>query len=329
MSRLFPTLALASLLAGCATTPTATEQARRPWHDVPLEEVRISAERANDDRTGQQVVVFGNGVAVWNNRVQFRVDAATVRQILAAFDVAAFETIPTASSRGKVLRRRAAIRAGAYEREAWESWEQELIRLDERETERRRQERRGIDSDEEAEREPPLATLVDSIITTVSPFVDRGGITAESLGDGLQKIAAGQLAPETLSVMLLVKPEPGRGEGSGGFLFRIDEGTASWSDFQGEQRGFAAPRKRRLPASRLRDLASRLASFDPESLPGNLYSPKYEEAAIALMSQRKSVLARPFAGRTPEQHGEAQTRFDEMVSWLSSTAGELFAGKRP
>lgn len=325
MKRVLPIIALASLLAACATVPNANEQPRRPWHAVPLDDVRIAADRATDDRKAQAVVIYGDGVAVWNNSVQFRVDPGTIRQILASFDAAGFETIQN-SPKGKVLRRRAAIRAGAYSHEAWESWEQELTRKDEQETIKRGRERRGLPP--ETPSEPPLTTLVDSIINTVAPIVEKGGTTADSLADGLKKIASGQLAPETLSLTMLVKPEPGRGEESGGFLFKIQEGTASWSDFQGEQRGFGTERNVKVPAARLRDLASRLASFDPESLPANLYSPKYQEVIIFVMSRQKSTLARPFAGLTPEKHGEAQTRFDAMMTVLTSVGSELFGGKR-
>lgn len=327
MNRTLPTLALASLLAACATAPKTSEQARRPWHSVPLEDVRITAERTTDDRQGQHVVIYGDGVAVWNNSTQFRVDAATIRQMLASFDAAAFETIPPKSPKGKFLRRRAAIRAGAYEREAWESWEYELDRQNERETIRRSNERKGI-VDKELDKEPPLTTLVDSIITTVSPIVEKGGTTAESLVDGLKKIASGQLAPETLSVTMLVKPEPGRGESSGGYLFKIDGASASWSDFQGEQRGYTEARKVKLNASRVRELAARLASFDPDSMPINLYSPKYEEVTISVLNREKSIVARQFTGLTPTKHGEAQTRFDAMSSSLTSSGHELFGKRR-
>jgi hypothetical protein len=324
MNRRFLAPSLTALLAACATVPRANEQARRPWHDVRLEDVRITAERTTDDRVRQHVVIYGNGVAVWNDRVQLHVDADEIKQILASYDAAAFETIPTGSARGKVLRRRAAIRAGAYEREAWESWEQELIRRNERETIRRSNERKGIE-DKELEKEPALTTLVDSIIDAVSPLVEKGGSTAETLVEGLTKVASGLLAPETLSVMMLVKPEPGRGETPAGFVFRIDEGTASWSEFRGEQRGFADPLEVKLPVARLRDVASRLTSFDPESLPVNLYSPKYCEVTISVLNHRKSILARSFAGLTPAKHGDAQKRFDAMTVWLSSTGRELSA----
>jgi hypothetical protein len=325
MNRMLPTLALASLLAACATAPKTGEQAHRPWNSVPLEEVRITAERSTDDRKDQHVVIYGNGTALWNNSVQFRVDAATIRQMLASFDAAAFETIPPRSPKGKLLRRRAAIRAGAYEHEAWDTWEQELARQNERETIRRSNERKGI-VDPELEKEPALTTLVDSIITRVLPLVETGA-GAESLADGLKKIASGQLAPEALTLTMLVKPEPGRGETSGGFLLKIDGGSANWSDFQGEQGGFTDARKIKLSAARLREIAARLATFDPGSMPINLYSPKYEEVTLSVLNRQQSIVARQFAGMTPTKHGEAQTRFDAMSSWLTSTAGEL-AGKR-
>lgn len=326
MNRMLPALALASLLTACTTAPKTNEPAGRPWHSVPLRDVRITAERTTDDRKGQQVSIYGDGVALWNNTTQFTVDEPTFRQMLASFDAAAFETIPASSPKGKFLRRRASIRAGAYEREAWESWEYELTRRDERETIRRSNERKGI-VDKELDKEPPLTTLVDSIITTVLPLVEKGGTTAESLADGLQKVASGQLAPETLSMTLLVKPEPGRAEGTSGFLLKIEGATASWSDFQGEERGFSAARKVTLTPARMREIATRLASFDPGSMPINLYSPKYEEVTLSVLNRQNSIVARQFTGLTPEKHGEAQKRFDAMMVWLSSTAKEL-SGKR-
>ncbi len=328
MNKMLPTLALlASLLAACATAPKTGEQAQRPWHSVPLADVRITAERSTDDRKDQHVVIYGNGTALWNNSVQFQVDAATIRQMLASFDAAAFETIPPRSPKGKLLRRRASIRAGAYEREAWDTWEQELARQNERETIRRSNERKGT-VDPELDKEPALTTLVDSIITSVIPIVEKSGTTAESLVDGLKKIAAGQLAPETLSLTMLAKPEPGRGEGSGGFLFKIEGASASWSDFQGEERGFTEARKVKLSAPQVRDLAARLATFDPGSMPINLYSPKYEEVTLSVLNRQNSIVARQFTGMTPTKHGEVQTRFDAMSAWLTSSGSELFGKRR-
>lgn len=324
---MLPALALASLLAACTTTaPKTNEQANRPWHSVPLEEVRITAERTTDDRKDQHVVIYGNGVALWNNSTQFRVDPPMIRQMLASFDAAAFETIPPRSPKGKLLRRRASIRAGAYEREAWDTWEYELDRHNEREVIRRSNERKGI-VDPELEKEPPLTVLIDSIIASVIPLVETSGTSAESLADGLHKIASGQLAPETLALTLLVKPEPGRGDNSGGFLLKIEGATASWSDFQGEQKGFTDARKVKLSAARMRELATRLASFDPGSMPINLYSPRYEEVTLSVLNRQNSIVARQFTGLTPEKHGEAQKRFDAMMVALSATAREI-SGKR-
>jgi len=44
---------------------------------------RISAERATDDRKQQKVVLYGNGAAVWNDSIQFRVGRDTIEGILA------------------------------------------------------------------------------------------------------------------------------------------------------------------------------------------------------------------------------------------------------
>jgi hypothetical protein len=320
-------MAFAWLLAACTTAPMTNDRATRPWHSVPIEDVRITAERTTDDRQDQHVVIHGDGVAIWNNSIQFRVEKATIRQILAAFDAADFGTIPERSPKGKFLRRRASIRAGNYEREAWETWESELERQSERETIRRSKERKGI-VDEELDKEPPLTTLVDSIIEAVLPIVGKGGTTAESLEDGLKKVASGELAPETLSVTMLIRPEPGRSDDSRGFLLKIEDAIASRSEFRGEQLGFADAGRVKLKASQVRDLAARLASFHPGSLPINLYSPRYEEVTVSVLNRRNSIVARQFAGLTAAKHGEAQTRFDAMVSLLSSTVDQWFAQRR-
>ncbi|MGZ8851475.1 MAG: hypothetical protein ACXW3E_14265 [Thermoanaerobaculia bacterium] len=335
MKRALLFFAMTPFLSMCATAPKASDATAKPWNTVPLEQLRIAADLMTEGMPGQQVVIYGNGNAVWNNRVQFQLDEAKVRQILALYDAAHFDAL-SSSVDGKVLRRRASIRAGNYAHEAFETLEEEDERM--REIQERRERKPGTEreaeerAEEQRRREqgkiesgPVLTTLVDSIFDIVAPVSQQGGVSAESVEDGLQKIAAGTLAPETLSLTVMVKPEVGRGDDTGGFMLRIEDGSVVTSTYQGQQAGFGSPATRRLSSTRLREIASKLASFDPEGLPINLYSPRYEEVTIAVMNRRKNILARQFAGLDATKHGEAQTRYDSMRSWLESIRAEALA----
>src|SRR5438132_1197925 len=233
-----------------------------------------------------------------------RIDAQRVNRILAAFDAAHFENLPSAKE-GERLRRRAGIRAGEYSREVFDTWESD------EETEGKKEKRK----------ENALEKLVNSIFTIVMPVAKKGGPGAASLSGGLKAIASNQLAPETLTIILLVKPEMSQSEAGSGFLLHIADGYATSTPYGAQGQN---PARIKLTDSQIRDIAGRLATVEPETLPANLYATNYEDLTITIFNRRKNVMARQFAAMTPTKFGEAQKRFDTLIAWLEEKRATLF-----
>jgi hypothetical protein len=141
------------------------------------------------------------------------------------------------------------------------------------------------------------------------------GATVASLEEGLDKIARGELAPELLTLQLLRRPEDAHAS-EGGWMLRIEGGEARLSRIS--DAGWSAPRRLRLSAAEVADLARALAAAHPGDLPANLYSTWYQDLQIDVLNRTKSIQARQFARMTPETHGEKQQRFDRLVSALEA-----------
>jgi hypothetical protein len=302
MKRMLFAVAALSLMASASAATPDSKKSSKPWYSVPRSDLRITVDRTTDQMTHQGAVIYGNGVAVWNNSVQFRLDEQRINRILAAFDAAHFENMPPAQE-GERLRRRAGIHAGDYSREVIDTWEAEQER------------------EEKHKKDSGLEKLVNSIFTIVTPVAKKGGASAASLTVGLEEVASGRLAPETLSVILLVKPELGRPGREDGFLLRIEDGFAGGTPYTAQ--GIGAPTRIKLSESQLREIASRLASFDPEAFPINLYATDYVDLRVTVMNRSKNIVARQFAGLTPTKY-ESQKRFDSLIAWLDETRRTLF-----
>lgn len=267
-----------------------------PWNQVPVEQVRIRAERVSEQMENQNVIIWGD-VAVWNHRTQVWLTRLEIRRMLAAFDEADFEAIPQISPTGKRLRRRAAIEAGDYAKESAQTWE--------------------------AQEDRRLTALVDTILSTVEPLVGEG-VTASSLTEGLGKIAAGEIAPQTLTLTLHVRPP--QNDPREGFLLRVGGGTAELRPLV--EGTFSTPIVIPVPQESLRELARRLAEFDLDPLPGNLFDEDYTELHVELLGHEKKVLARAFANFPRDRHGALQTRFDHVTEWLERLKETWFRSHR-
>lgn len=82
--------------------------------------------------------------------------------------------------------------------------------------------------------------------------------------------------------------------------------------------GWSKPRRLRLSAAEVADLARAAAAARPADLPGNLYSSSYQDLQIGVLNRTKSVQSRQFAKMTPQTHGEKQERFDKLVAVLEA-----------
>lgn len=172
---------------------------------------------------------------------------------------------------------------------------------------------RGPQSDE-------LATLAAALLARAEN-ASRDGATADSLADGLAKIAAGALPAEALRLTAQVR------EGSG-FLVHIRGGEAVARGFDAKS-GYTAPRRLALPAADLAELAALLQALDPASLPADLFAPEYVELRVEVLGKSADRQARPYAGVTAATHGARQAQFDRVIDALRRVAGRALAQGSP
>ncbi len=273
------------MLAGPLTGAAAPETP-----STNLRDLRLQAERHTQGESGN-LVVYGDGVGIWNDRVQFRVDDESLKRLLAALDAAHFADMPATFGSGKKwLVRRVSLKSGGKAKQVVQILE--------------------------GEQSSELKALTDTIFDVLEPLAVRGK-TATNLDDGLKKIASGELAPETLHLLIHFKPKSPT-VARPGFLFQVEDGAAIKQPHGsgGYGDGVTLP----LTPERLKALTSVLTAADVEKLPANLYAEEYSEVVVQVLNHRKSLLARQFAGLKPETHGEKQRRFDRLFESLRAVA---------
>jgi hypothetical protein len=286
------------VLSLCAVVPAQSVLAEG-WTPAEDPAVRIFVERATDEGL-ESLVIFENGVTLWRGETQLRVSDAEIDRIIDAFDEAGFDEMPPFFGSGKKwLERRVSFRGGGRLKEAVQ-----LV---------------------SGEHSAALTSLADRIFSIVEP-AERTGVRAADLGEGVKKLASGELAPEAMS--LLVHFKPGTGPSSGeGFLLRVDEGAVTTRSYA-KERYEAAVRFEPGPEG-ARQVAQLLSKADVASLPGNLFALEYTEVILKVLKWKKSVQARPFAGMSATTHGEAQKRFDSLFQDLKALHREaLGKGRR-
>ena len=137
--------------------------------------------------------------------------------------------------------------------------------------------------------------------------------TAVRMGDGLAKVAAGTLAPETFGLRFVQLPEPSSG-GTGSIL-RVEDGVISRQPYApGRSVGEAVTVD--LEGGDFTALVSAIRQADPETLPVNLWSEAYLEIEVRVLQHRRSIMARPFSRLSGQKGGEPQQRFDRLVAAL-------------
>lgn len=152
----------------------------------------------------------------------------------------------------------------------------------------------------------------------------RDGVEADNLTDALEKLGSGDLAPETLTVMLHQRPEVGSPGASGGFLLRLD-GVAASNAVWTSDRGYTDRVVLRLRPEDVGAVAMELASATPDELPINLYADELNDVVISVLDHKVNIQARRFAGMEPGQHGEKQQRFDAIVDSLARLGQRVLA----
>ena len=265
--------------------------AKGAWEDL-----RIDAECRDDAGSLRSARIYGNGVGLWNRQRQFQVPPGRIAALLEAFRSAGFgalresyggkdDPVDPASS--------AAVELICRVRLALAGVDKEVHQLD-----------RGRQS-------PELRRLADTVLA-LAEELGPAGLGAETLSEGLDKIARGELAPEALELQVVRQSER-PGASSDGWTLRL-EGTAAEVEDLGAPEDSA--RTLRLSREGAAEIARQLAAAGIEDLPVNLWAPEYTDLSVRVLNHRRTLQARGFAGMTAETHGEKQRRFDRLLEQL-------------
>ncbi|HMB52087.1 MAG TPA: hypothetical protein VKU40_02140 [Thermoanaerobaculia bacterium] len=291
-----------------AAVTAALESARddgTPFHLVA---------QCTDEKGNRSLEAFPRGVAIWNRSAQLEL-AAPVRRALVdtllTHGFAAMEPTYGGKARQPGAEDEPQPMEGAVEgEEAGEAALRVRCRLvfesgDVAKTSI--QQAQGEQSKE-------LTGLIASLLDRVAPLAAESGIGAADLADGLDKLAAGQLAPETFWLRFVRLPDDG---GTGRIVF-VERQTLTTRRYA-PKRELGDPESDALAAERFTALVESLRSADLTSMPTNLWSEDQLDLEVHVLDREATVLARPFSrlkAAAGEERGEAQKRFDTLVGFL-------------
>lgn len=309
-SKLLPALVTVSVLVVPALLPAARSEVPEP---SALARAIAAARDAGPDPFGLRVdstgaaghrslEVFPRGVAVWNGRAQLRLAPAVRSALLEALLAGDFASLePSYGGRPGAEPERAALRV--VRRVVFEigGLAASSVQL------------------AEGEQSPKLERLAEALLDLVAPLA-QDGITADDLGDGLAKLAAGALAPETFTLRFVELPPPG--SEAAGSILRFSQGTATRQSYA-PGREIGEPVSLKVSDEKLNALVGALRAADLSTLPVNLWSDAHLELEVALLQHRRTLVARPFSRLSPQTLGEAQQRFEKLVAVLEELRASL------
>jgi hypothetical protein len=313
-------LLMTLLLFGCAQV-TAAADADSGEHDAEAEALRQDLRDAIADRSqwdslhlsvrcigedGMRAAeVYGNGVGIWDYRQQFTLQPEEVSSLMEILDKADF------ASYADVYGGREPPDPGTREKKGGACCALQVICSVELSlaggTKQAVQVRKGELSAE-------LRQLADDLLDTCEK-PGQAGTTAVDLADGLEKVAGGVLAAESLRVLLHRKPELGAEAGDPGFLLQMSGRLVTSRSYDAAGR-LLDPVILTLSAAEIAVLARELAATSLAELPLNLFAPDYKDLSVEVLDHTKSVLARRFAGMTPTTNAEHQAGFERIYDAL-------------
>jgi hypothetical protein len=313
-------LLAALLLSHCAAPRRASGPAAGPGEGAPRREtaaLRRALERAIAEPAARDslrlavecrrdegfagVRVFGNGVGIWNDERQFRLDPGQIGSLLRALQAADFlaldeiyggppKTPPKPAGGGAGMATMVTCRVEL----ALDGRDKQVLQL------------------EKGEQSPVLKRLAEDLLAACEAPA-RSGLAAASLRDGLEKIARGELAPEAWVVVLHRKPDAGAP--APGFLLRVLGSQISVQSYD-PQAGYGETVVADLRPEEIRTLAAELAARDPAAWPSNLYAEDYTDLSFQVLNHKKSIQARQFAGMEPGTGAPHQQAFEEVFALL-------------
>ena len=231
--------------------------------------------------------VYGNGVGIWDRKVQFRLSKAQVVSILKTLQKERFASMPE--------------RFGEVEEEEEKKDKNEGPRLKGRIEVRVGPIAKTVSQMMDGEQSEELESLAKRLLA-ICEGPARTGVGAASLADGLQKVVARVLAPETLQVTVQRRPDaPTGGTPGGRWILRLEGRRVLDEFFPGGQ----PPLSRKvlvLSEADFQSLVKQLADHHPDTIPINVFAPEYIDIHLAIFRWSRSLSARStlaFAGAVP------------------------------
>ena len=289
--------------AGCqpgddGTDPAAAGNGER---GSPLERALGDADiyRLRIDCTGddgaRSLEVFDDGTAIWNSRQELQLSAPERRELAHLLLAGGFAELG-AEYGGKPLPDRAKAPARLIC----------SIALDIGDLSKRSQQ--FADGEQSAR----LLALADEVLDAVGTLAADRGVGAESLADGLAKVADGRLSPHAFRLRLVRTPAEGAGR-----ITEIVDGRLRVQPYEPGSR-IGPVRTEALGESELAHLARGLRAAGLAEMPINLWSDSPLELRVSVLDHRVTRIAREFTRLRHDTLGEAQQRFNNLVERLDA-----------
>lgn len=303
LARRLPVLALAlyaaispvricAAQAAAPSDPITAALAERIAGKVPLDDVRVEVQWT----TGAipvEAKVFGNGVAIWDRKLQFRLSKPQVISVLEPLHKARFGAMPERFGGSKTAPGRAPLRLVGSITVSVGPLRKLVVQVD-----------RGDQSKEFA----ALATEILGICREPG----KKGLGATSLSDALRKLASGQLAPEAFEALLqrrTSRSEPGSPQDA--WVLRL-EGRSVTNREMPQGKTPKAPTSLTLSPEEFETLIALLISNDLPSIPKNVYTAQYTDLRVEVLDQSQSIVGRRFAGQNSEEENPRRQQFDRI-----------------
>ena len=280
----------------CASTPTSADvltAALVAARDQPLTPFRLDV-NCSDDSSNRALVVYRGRIGIWSGERQVTLDDETRQGLLTRLLDSGFPAFEARyGGRSKAPGQEAPLRVTCRVHLELGDLSKTSVQL------------------LEGRQSEALLQLAMGLLDDVEPLT-AGGVVAENLEDGLEKLVAGDLAGEALSLRLTALPTmPDRTDG---YSLRIEDGQLSRQTYA-PGRVIGTLETGPLDECARGEATAALRAASAWELPGNLQAERATELSVAVLSHRSTIIARPGFRSASAQE---QARFAHLIERLET-----------
>lgn len=269
---------------------TAALEAARQNPQAPFE-LRVDC---TDEEGRRSLRVIRGSVAVWGNERQLRLtDNERDRLLDTLLDADFAEFDARYGETRKAEKQEAPLRVSCRVLVALEGLEKSSVQI------------------MDGKQSEKLLGLAQSLLDLIEPRA-AAGIAADSVEDGLAKLASGTLAPEVLELRMVTLPDAGTD--AAGSILRIEGGRISRQAYT-PGRTVGDVRSSELSPADFCLVLDALQDAAFQELPINLAADSFTEIELGILGRRKTVVAR--STFRPAAAGQ-QAAFTDMLALLGT-----------